>query len=98
MKVAENYFKQAITLGGLTKEQQAEVYFMLARCEQNRYTVKNGVFPENDYYDITFAEYFQKMKMDGYMSNFKQLSTNYRGTKVYQDIIKECSYYNSYLN
>ena len=98
MKVAENYFKQAITLGGLTKEQQAEVYFMLARCEQNRYTVRNGVFPENDYYDITFAEYFQKMKMDGYMSNFKQLSTNFRGTKVYQDIIKECSYYNSYLN
>jgi hypothetical protein len=98
MNVAENYLKQALSLGGLTKEQQAEVYFMLARCEQNRYTLRNGEFPQEDYYEITFAEYFSTMRSNGYMSNFKQLSTNYRTTKVYQDIIKECNYFTSYLN
>jgi hypothetical protein len=89
---------EALSLGELSQEQQAEVYFMLARCEQNRYTLKNGNFPEDDYYDISFADYFSKMRTDGYLSNFKQLSTNFRSTQVFQNIIKECKYFDSYLN
>jgi hypothetical protein len=98
MRTAEGYFKEALMLAGLTMEQRAEIYFMLARCEQNRYTLKHGAFPEDDYYGPSFDDYFEKMKLDGYMSNFKQLSTNYRSTKVYQDIIKECKYFDTYLN
>ena len=97
MRVAEQFLKQALSLGGLSQEQQAEVYFMLARCEQNRYTLKNGHFPEG-YYDITFDDYFNKMRSDGYLSNFKQLSANYRTTKAYQTIIKECKYFYQYVN
>jgi hypothetical protein len=98
MEVAEDYLRQALSLGGLTEEQEVEVYFMLARCEQNRYTLKNGSFPEKDYYAITFSEYFTKMRTDGYLSNFQQLSAHHRSTKTYQTIIKECKYFYNYVN
>jgi hypothetical protein len=98
MSVAENYLKTALSLGGLTRERQAQAYFMLARCEQNGYTLLNGDIPENYMYENYFDDYFNEMKGSRNMRNFQILASNYAGTASYQEIIRECHYFDYYLN
>jgi hypothetical protein len=98
MSVAENYLKTALSLGGLTRERQAQAYFMLARCEQNVYTLSNGDIPENYMYENYFDDYFNEMKGSRNMRNFQILASNYAGTASYQEIIRECHYFDYYLN
>lgn len=98
MSVAESYLNTALTLGGLTRERQAQAYFMLARCEQNRYSYKNDGFPDWDEGDDGFTAYFDEMRGSGYMRNFKVLASNFSGTATYQEIIRECKYFEYYLN
>ena len=99
MKTAEKYLKMALSLGGLDRERQAQTYFMLARCEQNRYTFLNGEISENYYSEPDrFFQYFYKMKGAGAMSNFKKLANEYRTTALYNEIIRECKYFEYYLN
>jgi hypothetical protein len=98
MSIAWNYLKTALSLGGLTRERQAQAYFMLARCEQNRYTLLNGEIPENYMYNKYFDAYFNEMKGSRNMRNFEILASNYAGTACYQEIIRECHYFDYYLN
>lgn len=98
MSVAENYLKTALSLGGLTRERQAQAYFMLARCEQNGYTLLHGDIPENYMYENYFDDYFNEMKGSRNMRNFQILASNYAGTASYQEIIRECHYFDYYLN
>ncbi len=98
MSVVENYLNTALSLGGLSQERQAQAYFMLARCEQNRYALNNGPFPEGDDYEGGFTDYFNEMKLSGSMRNLQKLASNYYGTATYQEIIRECKYFNYYLN
>lgn len=98
MSVAESYLNKALTLGGLTKERQAQAYFMLARCEQNRYSYKNDAFPDWDEGDDGFTTYFDEMRRSGNMRNFQVLATNFNGTATYQELIRECKYFDYYLN
>ncbi|MFZ9613222.1 MAG: hypothetical protein ACO29Q_08055 [Crocinitomicaceae bacterium] len=93
MRVAESYLNTALSLGGLSRDRQAQTYFMLARCEQNRYTLSNGEFS-----DYSFIEDFYAMKRSGNMRNFQTLVANYAGTAGYQDIIRSCKYLAYYLN
>jgi hypothetical protein len=98
MSVAESYLNTALTLGGLTRERQAQAYFMLARCEQNRYSYKNDGFPDWDEGDDGFTAYFDEMKRSGSMRNFQLLASNYYGTATYQEIIRECKYFEYYVD
>ena len=98
MSVAESYLNTALTLGGLTRERQAQAYFMLARCEQNRYSYKNDGFPDWDEGDDGFTAYFDEMKRSGSMRNFQLLASNYYGTATYQEIIRECKYFEYYID
>ncbi len=98
MRIAEKYLNKALSLGGLNTEQQAQAYFMLARCEQNRYTVQNGEFTESYDGNNAFSIDFNRMKRSMYMRNFEILANNYKGTASYKEIIKECKYFAYYLN
>lgn len=100
MKAAELFFKKALITGKLTEEQKAQVYFMLARCEQNEYTAKNGEI--SSYYnansDNSFATYIENMRSEGAFSNFEILRNNYSNTSFYDELIEECSYFSYYVN
>jgi hypothetical protein len=98
MRVAQGYLNTALSLGGLNRERQAQAYFMLARCEQNQYTFANGSFPDWDEGEDGFSNYFNELKRSGSMRNFQQLASNYYGTSTYQEIIRECKYFEYYVN
>ena len=102
MNVCENYFKSALNYGGLSKEQEAEIHFMLARCAQNNYTLKHGAFPEDyrgdDFIEENFTKYYDEMKNLGFLSNFNTLQMKYYNTRFYNELIKECKYFDYYVN
>lgn len=98
MRIAEKYLNMALNLGGLNTEQQAQTYFMLARCEQNRYTLQNGAFRESYDGDRAFFIDFNRMKRSLYMQNFEILARNYKATASYKEILRECKYFAYYLN
>ncbi|ASS48755.1 MAG: hypothetical protein A3D31_06585 [Candidatus Fluviicola riflensis] len=100
MKTAQVFFKKALAFGKLTDEQEAQIYFMLARCEQHEYTQKNGEITA--YFDsnnrFSFDTYMGNMRSDGAFSNFEILDRNYRNTAFYDELINECYYFNYYIN
>jgi hypothetical protein len=98
MRVAQSYLNTALSLGGLNRERQAQAYFMLARCEQNQYTFFNGSFPDWDEDEDGFSNYFDEFRRSGNMRNFQLLASNYSGTATYQEIIRECKYFEYYVN
>ena len=102
MNVCENYFKSALNYGGVSKEQEAEIHFMLARCAQNNYTLKHGAFPEDyrgdDFIEENFTKYFDEMKNLGFLSNFNTLQMEYNNTRFFNELIKECKYFDYYVN
>jgi hypothetical protein len=57
--------------------------FMLAKCEQNEW-----------YLTKAYKNYKGDFKAG---SNFVSLKANYAQTKYYQEIIKECGYFRTYL-
>ncbi|MDH4473669.1 MAG: hypothetical protein QE487_13750 [Fluviicola sp.] len=100
MKAAELFFKKALITGKLTEEQKAQVYFMLARCEQNEYTEKKGEITAyfNSDNQYTFDIYMSDMRSEGALSNFEILQKNYSNTSFYDELIEECSYFSYYAN
>ena len=102
MKVSEDYLTKAIAIGGLTKEQEAEIYFMLARCEQNNYTLTHGSIPSDykneDFVEENFSKYYDEMKNLGFLSSFNTLQLKYKHTRFYDELVKECKYFDYYVN
>lgn len=102
MEVSEKFFKKALELGELDKETQAEIYFMLARCEQNRYSQEEGEIPDDYEYDgkitYSFTNYMKSMNNSGFQSNFKILEKKYKDTEIYKDIVRDCKYFEYYVN
>ncbi|MES2554972.1 MAG: hypothetical protein V4604_02425 [Bacteroidota bacterium] len=100
MKTAQLFFKKALAFGKLIDEQEAQIYFMLARCEQHEYTQKNGEIPT--YYDsnsqFSFDTYMGNMRSESAFSNFEILQRNYSNTAFYDELIGECYYFNYYVN
>jgi hypothetical protein len=64
------------------KEFKAKCTFMAAKCEQNAFFMNT---PANFKGDFKSGMYFASLKKD------------YSATKYYQDIIKECGYFKTYL-
>lgn len=63
-------------------EFKAKCYFRAAKCEQNNWIVNHG---EDAPYNAP-------------KSYFKLIKNNYSQTKYFQEILKECGYFKSYLN
>ena len=79
--VAASYYQKALEA---TKdpERKAKFAFMLAKCEQNQFFLRK---PKN--YKGSFKAGTQ----------FASLKTNYAKTKYYQEILKECGYFRTYI-
>lgn len=79
--LAEKAYLRAASLSS-SKELQAKAYWGAAKAEQNRFYNNN---PEYDGKDIHPGVYYKKLK-DGFSD-----------TTYYQEIIKECGYFKTYL-
>lgn len=88
MDEAEKYYKRAMDLSR-DKEFQAKACFRAAKTEQNRYftayrygELSSTANPEVDVHSPVY---------------FKKLKDSFSKTRYYQEIIKECGYFRSYL-
>jgi hypothetical protein len=81
MKWAKLYYEKALA-SSQNPEMKAKCVFMLAKCEQN------------DWYLAKPKAYKGDFKAG---TNLASLKTNYAKTKYYQEIIKECGYFKTYL-
>jgi hypothetical protein len=100
MRRTKALFNEALSNGTLTSEQQAMAHYMIALCDQHRYTLeRNEEIPSNDSWDNEngFDNYFSTMIQNNVFNSFESLQ-KYANTKVYQDIVKECNYFRYYLN
>lgn len=79
---AESYYQKAIE-ASTNNEFKAKCFFMAAKCEQNLFYLN---WPANFSGDFKPGIYF------------KQLKDNYSRTKYYQEIIKECGYFKTYVS
>ena len=71
-------------------EQRAKATFMLAKIERNNYYSKN-------YMDLKSFNKMKSSKIFSDWSSFKSLKENYSDTKYYQEVIKECGDFRTYL-
>jgi len=72
-------------------EQRAKISYMLAKVERNNYYF-NQFFKKETYWGYNYDQVMVK-KWDG----FNKLKQDYSDTKYYQDVIKECGYFRTYL-
>ncbi|HAS44561.1 MAG TPA: hypothetical protein DCS93_29045 [Microscillaceae bacterium] len=81
------YFNKAIAWAHQKgdKELAAKAAYMAAKCERRAYEASKGYS-------------YKKATPEKYLSNFKLLRQQYAKTQYYQEIIKECQYYNNFLN
>ena len=87
MQLAEKYYKRAMELSA-DKELKAKACFMAAKTEQNRYfnaAAKNTSSSSEQPEPVHSPVYF------------KLLKNSYANTRYYQEIIRECGYFRSYL-
>lgn len=88
---AKMYYEMAFK-AAQNDEQRARAQYMIAKCERNLYY--NEIFKSEDYCwsiegnGISFLEW----------SGFKNLKNNYSTTKYYQDVIRECGYFRTYIS
>ncbi len=82
MKWAKFYYEKALA-SSQNPETKAKCVFMLAKCEQNEC-----------YLTKAYKNYKGNFKAG---ANFATLKANYAKTKYYQEIIKECGYFRTYL-
>jgi hypothetical protein len=79
--VAEKYYRRAMDLSN-NKEFKAKCCFMASKCEQNRFFMGKK---EDDKRDFQAGVYFRRLKSE------------YSKTNYYQEIIRECGYFRTFL-
>lgn len=92
-KIAEKYYLLARTYAK-TREQKTRCTFMAAKCERN--DIYNAVYNNKAnagkfYWDFDF----RGVPVGKY---FAELKTQYYQTQYYNEILKECGYFKSYVN
>lgn len=92
-KIAEKYYLMARNYAK-TREQKARCTFMAAKCERN--DIYNAVYNDKSnagkfYWDFDF----KGVPVGKY---FAELKTQYYQTQYYNEILKECGYFKSYVN
>lgn len=89
MTLASKYYTQGLN-AAKTDEQKAKCYFMLAKCERNKY-YNDSLYINRKY------EYGDHPSMPDFKAwdGFKLLK-QYKTTKFYQEAIRECGYFRTY--
>ena len=89
MSYALNYFTQAVSMAHNKgdKELAAKAAYMAAKCQQMAYQVSKDYKPNQPV-----------PTNDKYLTYFKLLQQQYSNTQYHKEIIKECQYYNNFLN
>lgn len=92
-KIAEKYYLMARNYAK-TREQKTRCTFMAAKCERN--DIYNAVYNDKSnkgkfYWDFDF----KGIPVGKY---FVELKTQYYQTQYYNEILKECGYFKSYVN
>ena len=77
------------------KEFKARCLFMAAKCEQNTYFNNKYYFKSYDYEYVD--EEGLKVPIE-YRTYFKHLKNEYSDTQYYNEILKECKYFNRFVN
>lgn len=83
--LAKKYYKMAMA-SAITDEQKAKISYLLLKIERNEHYIK--LFNSPNYSSWDYADIPN--------INFQSLNV-YRNTKYYQEVIKECGYFRSYL-
>ncbi len=86
--VANKYYKLALE-NAADDEQKAKCNYMMAKCGRNEWYNRN-------YYTNKENEYSYDDKISGDWKIFDGLS-QYSHTKYYQEVLKECGYFNAYV-
>lgn len=90
--VSKMYYQKAFN-AATTKEQKAKCIYLLTKCERNDFYNERYYFQNKNYWDF----YGDKVNFLAW-NGFKTLEKEYSDTKYYQDVIRECGYFNTYLN
>ena len=77
------------------KEKKAFVLFMLAKCEQNRFEMKENEISYTAYYGDDLP--CDPVKNQEFRKNFALLKSSYANTEFYKLVLKECSYFEHYV-
>jgi len=78
------------------KEFAAKCYFMAAKCEQN--TFYNTEHPEIYWPYMKKIDSKESIKNEKYRTYFVILKDEYSNTEFYQQALKECKYFNNFVN
>lgn len=90
--VSKMYYQKAFAAAA-NKEQKAKCIYLLAKCERNDFYNERYYFQNKNYWDF----YGDKVNFLAW-NGFKTLEKEYSNTKYYQDVIRECGYFNTYIN
>ncbi len=88
---AKYYFEKAMNTAMKDQDRElgAQAAYMAAKCEQNEYYIKMVKEPKPDYPEVTLDPQYRRY--------FATLKKDFSKTKYYQEILKECSYFNMFL-
>ncbi len=94
---AQTFYKKALQYTR-DHELEAKIHFMLAKCEQWDYWVHDS---EEELRVQDYRKYYESLmrhiQKEGYRSHFEIIRTQYSDTKLYQEAIKECKYFDYYV-
>lgn len=88
---AKSYYQKAL-LAATNDEQKAKCHYMLAKCERNEYYLNK--YKGEDYW---WGYDRDKINFKAW-NGFKALKKDFSKTKYYQDVIRECGYFDIYIN
>ncbi len=98
---AQKFYKKALQYTN-DRELEAKIHFMLAKCEQWDYwnskkALGRSSFSRFYYVKSNYQDVMKHIQAEGYRSHFGTLKKQYSNTKLYQQAIKECKYFNYYV-
>ncbi|MDB3905618.1 hypothetical protein N9335_04005, partial [Crocinitomicaceae bacterium] len=102
MTVSKQFFDRAINTGKLNREMMAKAHYMLARCDQNMYCEGSAIRDNyTNYYGVNndyFDQFQRGIRSSGFRKDFEILKNQYSNTKFYQELIRECKYFDYYVS
>ncbi|KGE13861.1 hypothetical protein [Sphingobacterium deserti] len=90
MSNARKYYEMALK-AAQNKEQRAKVTYLLAKVDRNEFYTSNYLSREDYYWADPTQTMFKAW------AGFKTLKNEYSDTKYYQEVIRECGYFRSYI-
>ncbi|MHC5354762.1 hypothetical protein ACYSNX_11425 [Myroides sp. LJL115] len=91
MDLAKKYYTLAFN-NATNDEQKAKIAYLLAKIQRNEFY--NQKYLRNNYFSMIYGDDTAFLAWQG----FQDLYNLYRDTKYYQEVIKECGYFKTYLD